>query len=160
MTKGFTPWTSNPAFKGVGLPSSKRAFDLVDCAWVQACKRQKIEVGKATGNVTQLGKKAGVHKDLFVDVSQNHVRRPMSDASGFLRTLTTSTTLYSYEADRTVLPIEHLFLQGYEHQVSIPKSIAAGSGSEIRNLAGEAICLPCLASIVWCLHLTKDLTSV
>ena len=144
----FSPWTSHAEFQGLDLKRQKRALDLVDCAWVSAYKRAKLET---TGEALQ----HGLHNDLFVDVSQNHVRRPLSCKDGNLRTLLTSSMLYHYGTDRVLLPVEHLFLQGYDHEVVIPDGV---SSEDVRKLAGEAIALPSLASVLWSLHLTKDLT--
>ncbi len=148
----FQPWTSRPEFKGLGVPSNKRSLDLLDCSWVQACKKRNIGMGPA---MTKTGIQQKLHEDLVVDISQSHARRPMSD-QGVLRTLTTSSRLYHYGLDRMLLPREHLLMQGYAHTVCIPKSM---KDDDVRSLAGEGIFLPCLGQILWCLHLTRNLTA-
>lgn len=137
------------------MSRAKRTLDLLDCAWVHACKRSKLGAGN-TGvrGLRSAGIKAGVHSELCVDVSQNHVRRPISDQNGFLRTLTTSSKVYHYGKDRLLILAEHLFLQGYDQQ----QAVTPNTG--VREMAGEAMCLPCLASIIWSLHLTKNLTEL
>ena len=155
ITKEFHPWTSRKHFQGTGFSHTKRSLDLLDCAWVQACKRKKITVGTHKNCFMKEAIKQGVHSDLVVDISQNHVRKPLSDSSGFLRTICTSSLLYHFSADRLLHPLEHFFLQGYSDQLVLPQSLSV---RDLRSMAGEAICLPCLGSIVWCLHMTRDLT--
>lgn len=94
---------------------------------------------------------------LFVDISQNHIRRPLSNADGTVRALLTSTDLYHFGTDRCLVPLEHLLLQGYSPDVVLPDLL---SDSDVRQMAGEAIFLPCLATVLWCLNLTKDLTEL
>ena len=146
----FAPWTRRPEFQGLGVSGQKRVLDLLDCSWVHAYKRAKL-------NSSHAATRSGLADGLIVDTSQNHVRKPLSSADGFLRTLLTSSDLYHFGEDRAVLPVEHLFLQGYGEEVVVPKG---STPNDVRTLAGEAICLPCLATVLWCLHLTKDLTQI
>ena len=157
ISQSFRPWTSRRTFSGLGLSRTKRSLDLLDCSWVEACKRRKISVQTHSSSFMKEALAQQVHHGLVVDVSQNPVRKPMSDKQGVLRTLTTSSTLYSFEHDRVLHPIEHMFLQGYPKDVSVPHTLSV---QDLRKLAGEAICLPCLASIVWSIHLMRDLTSL
>lgn len=150
ISPAFKPWTGRADFQGLGVSRQKRTLDLVDCAWVQAYKRAKITSSEAAIQ-------ANVQRSLLVDTSQNHVRKPLSSADGFLGTLLTSSDLYHYGEDRSLLPVEHLLLQGYDPEIVVPDGV---SPSDVRAMAGEAVCLPCLATVLWCLHVTKDLTSL
>ena len=156
VSAALAPWTGRSSFKGVGLSRSKRALDLVDCCWLEACKRSKLEVRSCGRNFHGQAMEKCVHRGLVADVSQSQVRKPLSDKFGQLRTLTSGSMLYHYEYDRMLTPVEHLHLQGYVSP-GIPPSL---TDTDLRAMAGEAICLPCLAGIVWCLHLIKDLTSL
>ena len=135
------------------MPRNKRAYDLIDCCWMQACKRKRLKLNQ---NLTQEGLKAGVQKGLFVDISQNHVRRPFAESASGLRTLTTSSKLYHYGSDRMLVGREYLIFQGYRSDVKTSNS----SEDEIRKLAGEGMCLPCLGHVLWCAHLIKNLTQL
>ena len=86
-----------------------------------------------------------------VDISQSHARRPISN-NGVARTLTTSSSLFSFTHGRLLTAYEHLLLQGYPSTVEIPINVTE---SDIRSMAGEGIALPCLAIIVWSLHLVQ-----
>ena len=117
----FSPWTGRDNFVGRGLPRSKRAFDLVNCGWMEACKNKRLKI---TRNVTEAGINAQIHQSLVMDISQNHVRRPLSgEDSGPMRTLTTSSSLYHYRLDRMLVAIEHLLLQGYPEGICVPSSM-------------------------------------
>ena len=150
MSPGYKPWTGRESFVGYGLSGTKRALDLLDCGWVHAYKRAKFRH-------TQDAIASKLDQELFIDVSQNHVRKPLSNASGELRTLLTSTRLYHYGSDRLLLPVEHLALQGYSPEIVVPQELSA---KDVRDMAGEAIALPCLATVMWCLHMVKDLTTL
>ncbi len=86
----------------------------------------------------------------LVDISQNHGRRPLSNAMGVAHTLTTSSKLYSYDQRRLLTGVEHLFLQGYPYDVEVPSNL---TDTDLRTLAGEGIALPCLGLIILCLWL-------
>ena len=149
----FSPWTGRDNFVGRGLPRSKRVFDLVNCGWMEACKNKRLKI---TRNVTEAGINAQIHQSLVMDISQNHVRRPLSgEDSGPMRTLTTSSSLYHYRLDRMLVAKEHLLLQGYPEGICVPSSMTEDN---VRKLAGEGIFLPCLGHVLWCLHLVRNLT--
>ncbi|CAE7215300.1 unnamed protein product [Symbiodinium sp. CCMP2592] len=93
-------------------------------------------------------------KGKFMDVSQSVRRGKHSTPTGFLHTLTTSTRLYSFSLDRVLTGREMLSLHCQPRDLVIPEGVA---DSDLRDLAGEGMALPCLASVVWCLYLTKQL---
>lgn len=89
-------------------------------------------------------------KYTIVDVSQNPVRRAFTGDSGFCHTLCTSSLLVHLGYQRMVLPAEHMAFQGHNL-----KRLKFGqlTHSKIRELAGEGIFLPSLATVIWCMHL-------
>lgn len=92
-------------------------------------------------------------KGMFLDVSQSLHRKAYTQG-GVNRCLTTSSLLYSYEHDRIVTPLEMLYFQGYPRTLKIPMSL---SPSELKDLAGEGMTLPCLAMVMWSIWTTVDL---
>lgn len=149
VPKDFKPWTSHSHFKGVGLSQTKRNLEMVDLGFIQACHSAKRSYSVAAA------KREGLFDGLVVDVSQNPCRSPWTTQSGHAHTLTTSTLLYSYKMDRMLQPIEYLLLQGYQGTVNL-EGLKADS---IRKMAGEGVALPCLATILSCIHATKGFTN-
>eukprot|EP00439_Symbiodinium_sp_Y106_P030818 s7503_g3.t1 len=90
--------------------------------------------------------------DALVDFSQSHGRRPFSNTDGTAHCLTSSSQLYSFRLDRCLLPVEHLFLQGYPVSVAVPEEL---NDRDVRSIAGEGIALPCLATLIWAVFLYK-----
>ena len=147
VPKAFNPYTANLDLNAAGFGSRpcKRTLDLLDCAVLHVCKRQKKTV-------------EGVRPILvekLVDVSQSHARRPMSSDDNIAKALTTSSRLYSFAARRLLSSHEHFLLQGYPQQMEFPEE--GVSDYDLRRMAGEGIALPVLASLFWALRLTKPL---
>jgi hypothetical protein len=94
-----------------------------------------------------------VMQHVYVDTSQSHGRRCFTSDSGNTNCLTTSTQLYSFGRDSLVLAKELMFLQGHKRDIVIPSGM---SDAKLADLAGEGICLPCLASVLWALYLVKE----
>ena len=88
-----------------------------------------------------------------MDVSQSVKRHKHSTPAGIVHTLTTSTRLYSFSLDRVLSGREMLSLHCQPKDLVIPDDIR---DSALCDLAGEGMALPCLASVVWCLYLTKQ----
>ena len=65
--------------------------------------------------------------------------------------LHTATQLFSFANQRVVLPVELMLLQGHSMDIQIPHEMRP---STLHDLAGEGICLPCLAVIVLALLMT------
>lgn len=147
----FAPWTGATTFVGQGVPRSKRALELIDLGFIDACKRSRTQIdatsAKASGS-------SGVLRDLVVDISQNPCRSPWSRPGGNAHTLCTSTQLYSYNLDRMLEADEYLLLQGYKESVNTDQL----SSDAVRSMAGEGIALPCLASVLYCIHASKGFT--
>ena len=146
MPKGYHPYSTKidqqPRAAGFSGQPSKRVLDLLDCAAVELCKRRKISVTQAKPAL----------KDVLIDVSQSHIRRPFSDDRNIARCLTTSSRLFNFGQARMVSALEHLLLQGYDRSVEVPRNVGP---SDLRSMAGEGIALPCLATIMWAVLLTQ-----
>jgi hypothetical protein len=84
---------------------------------------------------------------LFCDLSQSVQRKPWSQ--GVIRCLVQGSVLYSFEHDAVMRPEHHLRLQGMRSNFDI----SSLSDPEIRALAGEGFCLPCIATCIWALFL-------
>ena len=140
----FEPWT--PGCHARTKNMGKRARDLLDCSAMQIWKRSRIGLHSPSEphNVAL--------KDVLVDFSQSHSRRPYSNTEGTAHCLTTSSQLYSFRLDRCLLAVEHLLLQGYPVNTVVPEGF---NDRELRALAGEGIALPCLATLVWAVFLYK-----
>ncbi|CAE7038707.1 unnamed protein product [Symbiodinium sp. CCMP2592] len=141
------PWTSLPDIKLDGISHNARVKEVLDLAVLQYLGR----TGCSDGSEGGVRKKC---QDLYTDVSQNPNRKSFTAASGSSRCLTTSSTIYSHGRDRVVLPLEMLFFQGHTVDVKIPDGMKQRS---LRSLAGEGICLPCLATLLFALHCTDSL---
>lgn len=135
--------------KGVGVPRTKRVLDLIDLCAIHRCKKARFTQKEANEAL----------KDTILDYSQSHSRRPFSNSDGVARSLTTSSSLYSYRLDRELHPVEHLYLQGFPMPgadgsigVRIPENMPP---TEVKKMAGEGIALPCLAMVIWALFLTQ-----
>ena len=143
VARSFHPFSGrlNCRAAGFGREAPKRVLDLLDCCVVQACKKRKVSVSTIRKDVAEL----------VVDVSQSHARRPMPALTGPNRCLTTGARLFSFAKNRLLCGFEHLLLQGYSESLIVPNNV---SENELRVLAGEAIALPCLGTLIWALTLT------
>ena len=111
------------------------------------------KVGPSALNMSKASLQAQL-RDVYCDVSQNPDYRRWTNQQGFMGCLLTTSRLYSYLRDSSLLPFEHLRLQGHRRDLVIPSSVPQGS---VRALAGEGMFLPSLGSIIWALYLTKGL---
>lgn len=132
------PWT--PGRKLTGMPRSARVLECLDLACLQFLGSDRIQSGQAADLDIE-----NETRDLFVDVSQNPIRKAFTNSAGVSKCLTTSSSLYSFHRDGTVLPLEHLMFQGHGKEVCIPTTMTQ---AELKELAGEGICLPCLGAIM------------
>ena len=145
-----TAWTGRHDFKGHGVPNHPRVRTLLNLT----C-HQKLQEARLHASGLQQQPLPHVFKEAFLDWSQNPCRRAFSDRCGMLRCLCSSTTLYSYQEDRALFPIEYLRLQGWGFETKIPESCHG----KVREMAGQGIALPCLGTVVWALYLVKGLPS-
>ncbi len=128
-----SPWSEESDFAG-----PKRVATLIDAVvW------HKLGVRAASMTFAQ---KQDALRHVYVDVSQNHARRPFTNDAGVTGTLTTSTLLYSFDRDNFVLPREMLYLHGHSRSICIPEEVKPNS---IKSLAGEGVSLPCLGTVLY-----------
>lgn len=149
ITSQFKPWTGlkRPTpFKQDGIRMSERVKDILDCA--TAAKLNELPTNtKRTSQVIE-----DTMQNIFCDYSQSHLRRNWTNRSGTTHVFTTATELYSFAEDRTVLPIEMLRAHGYGPHVKIPQDITP---SQLKDIVGRGIALPCLASVIWGLYVVN-----
>ena len=89
---------------------------------------------------------------VILDVSQSHTRIAATN-KGVHRCLTTSTQNYSFKHDRFITPFESLLFQGYPSNITIPSQITS---ADLKEFAGEGMCLPCLATVIWSVYKHMD----
>ena len=128
-----SPWCGESTFRG-----SRRALSLIDAVVWQ-------KLGKSAVLMTFDEKKRAL-EHVYVDISQNHIRRPFTNDHRITGTLTTSTMLYSFGRDGFVLPLELLFLHGHSRALKVPESVKR---TNLKSLAGEGMALPCIGSVLW-----------
>ena len=144
----YLPWTSGNMRKLVGLPRTARATEMLNlAAIVNLGTERALELSKLARTQACKGSSEmqSALQDVFVDVSQNPNRAPWTNASGVSKCLTTSSSWYSFSRDGMVLPLELMAFQGHRSSLNIPDSM---SPSSLKQLAGQGICLPCLATLV------------
>ena len=134
--------------QAVGMPKSDRVKAILNVVAAVKLKEKGIKLG----NPLPFSVKKDLLKNVFCDVSQNPKRSSFTNSRGVTGCLATSTALYSFGHDRIVLPVELAMFQGHRRGFQYPSSI---SSNQIRDLAGEGMCLPCLGTIIWCMYLTK-----
>ena len=103
------------------------------------------KLGRAARNMSFKEKQERL-KHVYVDVSQNPIRRPFSGGTGVTGTMTTSSLFYSFARDGAVLPFEMLMWHGHSRLLKVPDSTKS---LELKELAGEGMSVPCLGSILW-----------
>ncbi|CAE7949280.1 unnamed protein product [Symbiodinium sp. KB8] len=143
------PWTSMECLNFRNIAPNKRIGELLDLAVIRYVGPQKA----CTLGSTELRQACA---ELFTDTSQNPARFPHTSDEGLARCLTSSSIVYSYHADRLVLPLEHMLWQGHEMEVKIPEGM---SQKNLRDVAGQGMHLPCLACLVAVLQYTGNFES-
>lgn len=139
----YAPWTSKPDFKADGLKLTARVKDVLDVVAAHHMKMLDKSAAEVSADLSTV----------MVDVSQGLSRKAFS--TGCHKCLTTSTCCYSYGAKRVVTPFESLLMQGYPKTLSVPSHIRA---SELKTLAGEGMHLACVATALWALWVSVDLS--
>ena len=130
VTPEFYPWTSKPGVFLHGVPKvCARVVDLINCAYIDTLKKN------AALPIDQQRPWSELRKGLMVDCSQAVQRKPWGCQ---IKTLTTSTMVYTFECD-CLLTSRMLFrLHGYPKLVQLTQS----EGLQ-RSLIGESWSLPC-----------------
>ena len=137
--------------KGTGVPGTPRVHQIIDAVAVLKL-REFGALNRVTLESFQTMK--DVLKDVFVDISQNPRQRCFTNRQGINHCLATSSQLYSYGADRMLLPFELLLLQGHRRGLQLPSNMRS---NQIKELAGEGMSLPCLGTVVWSAYMVKGL---
>ena len=120
-------WTSKPHIKLRGVPRSQRMIDIINTAWEVKLQQSPVELLEQD-----------MSTDFWCDLSQCISRSPWF--TGTLRTLTTSSIIYSFERDLVLTGSDHMRLQGW------PDRFLRGTPeSDLQQLAGEGTSLP----LVW-----------
>eukprot|EP00971_Amphidinium_carterae_P331555 6465197-Amphidinium_carterae.1 len=127
MAMSAAMWTqANP---GIADPTS-RVGDLMNIAW-EVAKRNNTEMDEMT-----------LAKRLYLDTSQAVARQPWT-TTACLRTLTTSSRIFSFHRKRHLLAEEHLRALGFPPHVC-EKVAAELSPAQMMDLAAEAMAVPCV----------------
>ena len=134
--KASRPWSSHARMQGISCTPRHR--EILDVAFLDA-ERNLVEHGLRTT-------REDIANNLFCDVSQNLSRKPW----GGLRTLTTSTILYSFQKDRLILPEEGLRILGFPSTSTLVRGISQGDVSDIvgQAMAVPAVVLPTMALLL------------
>ena len=127
---------------GYNFRASQRVLDMINLAWDVEYSRNR------TMSMEELEQR------LMIDISQSAHRIPWSTK---LRSITTSTALYSYRLKRVLHPLELLSLLGFPLQKISLKAEREISPKQIQDLAGEAMALPCAGLIAQALALSLPL---
>jgi hypothetical protein len=126
----FNPWTDRPAFRGHGLRSDGRIIDILNIAWID--RRSKARRSSDPDDLV---------KGFFVNVSQSVSRR----AWGSIMALTQNSVIYTYEHDMVMSPEMNMRMQGFPSNLNLDDL----TDNQVRSLAGEAFCLPCIGSALY-----------
>ena len=139
----FRPWTGRPDFKGFGLPKTQRVLDLLDLRTISKCRKDGISLD---------GDLQHAMSGHYLDISQSFNRHACANRQGVNHALTTGSAIYSFARGSMLTARELLML----HEQPLHLNTAGLAESQLTQLAGEGMALPCLAGIVWCIYLTKQ----
>lgn len=144
------PWTGTSQRKFTGISTTDRVLNILDCVAIEKLGGAKLAAEALKSPSAQQILMAAV-EDVFVDVSQNPCRRAFTSSEGLSKCLHTATSLYSFQRDGVILPFELMQFQGHGLDIEIPTSMRQ---KELKDLAGQGICLPCLGLVVTALLIT------
>lgn len=140
VSPNYAPWTGQAGFTAVpGLNLTPRIKDLMDCVVIDRMRSKGQNFSDTKAEM----------RDVFLDVSQSHVRKCFT-MNTVNKCLTTSSVLYSFGAGRIVLPKEMQWFQGYPKSVRMPSTV---SPSDLRTFVGEGMFLPSVATVLYSLIL-------
>ena len=159
LGEAYAPWTSRPEIRLRGLPAQFNSCNFQNECLDLRFARWCVNNGRPCDTDEFPGY-------LMTDVRQ-HVQR--NGISGKV-TLLTGSNVYWYLKDRILVPEEHLFSLGWGDDVQLSGIERSLDGSKrsrktsnhkhkTKDLAGNAMALPCLASVVYAGLLASD-TSV
>lgn len=141
--RDYQPWTTRPAICTPNVLCDRQK-DVIDVAW--GCKlaaKPRGRLGDMRITVDKL--KAGVFADVTLSIPRAF--------AGRIRALKRGARYYSYEFDGTLPGWHHLRINGYPSNLSF----SSQSDSQCRDIAGESFALPCVASVLWSLHLIDSM---
>lgn len=119
-TPGSSPWSTKANLRGV--PNFARYHDLLDVCFLE---------------------RSGEVDGVFCDLSQAVQRRPWGAHSA--RALTKGSLIYSFDHDAVLTRRSATRLQGFPTNLQTE----GVSDEQLRHMAGEAVFLPNLASLLW-----------
>ncbi len=137
---------------GTGVPQTERVESILDA--VATLKFRDLGYSWAAVEGFDFSTKKDILKDVYIDISQNPQYKAWTSSKGVAPCLATSTMLYSYGRDRTLAAFELTLLQGHRRSFQFPDHMKC---SQIKELAGEGIFLPCLATVIWSAYLLRGL---
>ena len=117
------------------LPTLDRITDCVDICYAvhhKAARELKNTIMTEADEIEEC--------DLILDCSQSVNRKPWSN---HVRSICSGSLLYLFKADRCLLPEEHLLLLGWPCHKTRTSMLSAG---QVRDLAGESMAMPCIAT--------------
>ena len=134
-TLGTIPRKWSDGHRMQGLPPNKRCLELVDLTY------QRHHLAQA--NQGALPNSDGYMEcGILIDVSQD-IRRSCY-AHNHMRSLCSGSSIYCYDKDRMIVPLEHLAVLGWDIEKVHPKLPTTLTASKLRDLSGEAMALPCV----------------
>lgn len=144
MTPTSAPWTGRPSVRLFLVPPSQRLREGIDIGFVKLCK----SVGVDYKCEAQFKKHIA---NWWVDPTQSIKRT--SRHSGMLGTATRKSLWYSFGEDRALCDRDFIRLLGWnDHQLSL-EGLAP---NQLRDLAGEAMSVPCATVCAYALlHSTR-----
>ena len=145
------PWSQLPGLEFRGLSRTSRVLEVLDLAVIGYLTKPGTSSSLLSLEPAEL---RGKCTELFTDVSQNPVRKCHTSQAGLSKCLTTSSVLYTHTRDRVVLPLELMFFQGHVVDMKVPATMRQRS---LKSLAGQGMCVPCLAVLIYALHCTDSL---
>ena len=121
------------------MTHTERTCDLLDIVAAQTLlQNRSMPVDEALRNV-------------YVDISQSHTRMNWSRRS-IVGTFTTSTELYSFAADRIILPCEMAWLHGFPRSMRVPREM---SPKALKDAVGNGMSLPSLGAMLYALRIMR-----
>ena len=111
------------------LTKNERVADLIDIAWEHAKKKSQLQESELMAR-------------LFLDTSQSVQRLPWTWST--LRTLTTSSKVFSFAELRYMEPVEMLRCLGFTKEVCERASETLSSG-QLADIGAEAMAAPTVA---------------